>query len=129
MVVCNDLSSERFLRAKSTQPGSSWTYAPRPVARPVRSIAAPPSALRTMRIRPALPASSRQPAHVRTGSCRCFGLICLARLDVDTEACQLGGEPGVLAVPPDSQGQLPSRHQYRRGPRPAVDRNTLRLGG
>src|SRR4029077_9597058 len=60
--------SKTFLfRAISMHAGSSWTYAPRPCAWRDRSTAAAPSAVRTTRIRPALPASPRQPTHVRTG--------------------------------------------------------------
>src|SRR5579872_57871 len=111
--------------------GVEWRYAPRPGARPVRSIAAPPSGRRTNRIRACLPDSSRQATHVRAGSWRDFAiavLVGLARLDVDPEPRELGGKPRVLTVSPDGQGKLAARHEHRGCSRDAVDHHPVGFG-
>jgi hypothetical protein len=122
IMVRSARSSALRFRASSTHAGSSCRYAPRPVARPVESTMAPPSALRTMRIRPRFPASPRQPTHVRAGLRSGF-VIGVAWLDVDAEACQLGREARVLPFATDGKGKLGPRHQHGRGPGRAVDRH------
>src|SRR5690348_8632422 len=94
---------------------SRWTYAPRPSAWPARSMAAPPSGVRTSRVSSPFRPSRRQATQVLAGSCPRLG-ICwgLAWLDVDAESRELGGQPRVLPIASDGEGELLSGHEDRR---------------
>src|SRR5438270_11304081 len=116
-------SKARRLRASSTHAGSAWTYAPRPLFRPVRSLVTVPSGMRTKRTSSAFPASCLHATQVLTG--RCAFVLGIARLDVDSQPRQLRREARILTVAADRQRQLVAGHEHRRGPRCSVDRHPV----
>src|SRR5436189_5101525 len=110
----------RMLRTPSRQATLTWTYAPRPLARPYRSSVPAPSGVRTSLISSPFPASWRQATQVLTGVWRAFA-IGVAGLDVDPEPGQLGSKARILTVAADRQGKLVFGHEHRRGPGHPVD--------
>src|SRR5712692_4947395 len=89
---------------------------------PARHAGAGPHPSGTLRVRATLPPVGR--------SSRRIGIaltLALAGLDVDAKARELGREAGVLAVPPDRQRELRTRHQHGGCTGASVDRDRLRL--
>src|SRR5205823_13459440 len=107
-----------------------------------------PAGVRTTRSSASLPPCSRQPTHVRAGSClflagglivprggapprpafHVAGCLCLTvlgagGLDVDPPPGQLRGEARVLSVAADRERQLIPRHPDVRGSRVRIDRD------
>src|SRR5579859_7737578 len=82
-----------------------------------------------MRMRARLPASCRQATHVRTGSWPGFDIgLGIARLDVDAESGELGGQARILPVAADRERKLGARDHRRSRSRGPVDRYRVDAG-